>query len=169
MQLHICSCDQGCVADILWWFTFLLDPTAGIWRRKNFLLLLFPREERSGREGGVGVRNVTSSRFKQSGGCMCRPGIDQRDWKERRLWVLGTLVTEMVGSCQEDWDSKTDRCLVCFLYQGGCLAHFLYSWRRFCFALTGWSRNWKGKVMGDALAGAYRHHKWAMDLICHTK
>lgn len=82
-----------------------------------FLLLLIPREERSGREGGVSVRNVTSSRYKHSGGCMCEAGIDQRDQKERRLWVLGTLGTEMwVPARRTEITRLTEALFVCFFY-----------------------------------------------------
>lgn len=100
------------------------------------IIIIISREERSGREGGVSVRNVTSSIYKHSGGCMCEAGIDQRDQKERRLWVLSTLGTETwVPARRTEITRLTDALVFFFLYQGGCLAHFLYSWRRFCFAL----------------------------------
>lgn len=68
---------------------------------------------------------------------MYEAGVDQRDPKERRLWVLGTLGTEMwVLARRTEITRLTDALFgFLFLYQGGCLAHFLSSWRRFCFAL----------------------------------
>lgn len=48
---------------------------------------------------------------------MCEAGIDQRDQKERRLWVLGTLGTEMwVPARRTEITRLTDALFVCFFY-----------------------------------------------------